>query len=133
MTFPGPAAMAAQRSVCGHQALEPLDAVTVSKTIADILEGQSRVPFRETSICWHGRLRAYLRSLTATMAQRLDTAPYAGTQDAELVALALLFIRDKAAAGLPGDPALAYDAVCDLARHCRTLLGLVVDDLADKQ
>ncbi|MFD7340005.1 DUF6415 family natural product biosynthesis protein [Streptomyces violascens] len=134
MTLPGSPAKAPQhhRVAVGHEAETPvpLDAVEISEMVATILEPRSRVPSRETSTRWHQRLREYLSLLTAIMAERIESAPYAGTPHAELVAPALLFIRDKAAAGLPGDPELAYDAVCDLARQCRTLLGLVADEPA---
>ncbi|MFJ8313801.1 MULTISPECIES: DUF6415 family natural product biosynthesis protein [unclassified Streptomyces] len=132
MTHPGSPAKAPQHHcvTAGHGAETPvpLDAVEITATIATILEPRSRVPSGETSTRWHERLREHLSLLTATMAERIESEPHAGTPYAELVTLALLFIRDKAAAGLPGDPELAYSAVCDLARRCRTLLGLVADE-----
>ncbi|MGW1870394.1 hypothetical protein ACWCPS_33220 [Streptomyces mauvecolor] len=137
MTLPSPPAKGPQHSgnTARHEAETPvpLDAVEITATIATTLEPRSRVPSRETSTRWRERLREYLSPLTATMAERIDADPYVGTSYAELVALALLFIRDKAAAGLPGDPELAYGAVCDLARQCRMLLGLVADERAGMQ
>ncbi|WP_331721535.1 DUF6415 family natural product biosynthesis protein [Streptomyces sp. NBC_00212] len=137
MTLPGSPAKTPQHAciTAGHEGETPvlLDAVEITATIATILEPRSRVPSRETSTRWHERLREHLSLLTATMAERIESEPHAGTPYAELATLALLFIRDKAAAGLPGDPELAHGAVCDLARQCRTLLGLVADEPAGLQ
>ncbi|GAA2418363.1 DUF6415 family natural product biosynthesis protein [Streptomyces mauvecolor] len=137
MILSGPPAKAPQQPcvMAGHEAETPvpLDAAEISATISTILEPRSRVPSRERITRWHERLREYLILLTATMAERIASEPHVGTPYAELVALALLFIRDKAAAGLPGDPEVAYGAVCDLARQCRTLLGLVADEPAELQ
>lgn len=105
-----------------------LDFPAVTATVASILDRRTHVPSRATITRWHERLRADLDLLTAAMTERIETEPYTGTQYAEITALALSFIQDKATAGLPGDPELAYGTVRDLARHCRTLLGLVADE-----
>ncbi|MCT9093497.1 DUF6415 family natural product biosynthesis protein [Streptomyces sp. ASQP_92] len=111
----------------------PLDTDDITETIDTILDRCSAVPSPETSARRHKRLRAYLRPLASTMAERISVELREGNPSAELLALALLFIQDKATAALPGDPELAHDAVRDLARHCRTLLRLTTEHPADKR
>lgn len=111
----------------------PLDTETITETIDTILDRYSPLPSPETSARRHERLREYLRPLASTMAERISVELREGNPSAELLALALLFIQDKATAGLPGDPQLAHEAVRDLARHCRTLLRLITEDPADKR
>ncbi|MEU5436460.1 DUF6415 family natural product biosynthesis protein [Streptomyces sp. NPDC020719] len=132
MTLPNADAMAAQHSVAppalGAREAILLDLPAAAATVASILDRRTRVPSRATITGWHERLRSDLDLLTAAMTERIEAKPYAGTRYAAITALALSFIQDKAAAGLPGDPELAYGTVRDLARHCRTLLGLVADE-----
>ncbi|WP_162952290.1 DUF6415 family natural product biosynthesis protein [Streptomyces hundungensis] len=105
-----------------------MDADDITETIDSILDRCSTVPSPETSARRQKRLREYLRPLASTMAERISVELREGNPSAELLALALLFIQDKATASLPSDPELAHDAVRDLARHCRALLRLTTED-----
>ncbi|MFB7747431.1 DUF6415 family natural product biosynthesis protein [Streptomyces sp. NPDC056132] len=103
----------------------PIDVATIQTTIEDVLTLRSRPPATSTCARWHGLLTGHLNLLLPAL---LDHAQeHAGTDYARLAAFGAEFVRARMDGPVPADRSAAYGVCRDLARQCRTVLGLVTD------
>ncbi|MGW5531777.1 DUF6415 family natural product biosynthesis protein [Streptomyces xanthochromogenes] len=103
----------------------PIDVATIQTTIEDVLTLRSRPPAASTCARWHGLLTGHLALLLPAL---LDHAQeHAGTDYARIAVFGAEFVRARMDGPLPTDRGAAYGVCRDLARQCRTVLGLVTD------
>ncbi|WP_330335814.1 DUF6415 family natural product biosynthesis protein (plasmid) [Streptomyces sp. NBC_00536] len=113
----------------GTTAKLPVDVVLISETVSQVLEHREGTPDRTVCAQWFRWLAGHLRLLAPIAVQQ---APRWGDPErTELVEEGAAAVDRALAAGLPADQHAAYVYVQELARECRGLLGLVLDQPGD--
>ncbi|MFE3865554.1 DUF6415 family natural product biosynthesis protein [Streptomyces goshikiensis] len=103
----------------------PVDVALISEMVSQVLEHRSGSPGRSVCEGWHRWLGGHL-ALLAPIA--VEQAPrWDDPKRTSLVTGTAAAVARSLAAGLPADREAAYVHVLEMARECRGLLGLVLD------
>ncbi|MBT2453003.1 hypothetical protein J7F03_39455 [Streptomyces sp. ISL-43] len=113
----------------GTSSTLPVDMSLISETVSQVLEHRAGTPDRTVCAAWHRWLSGHVR-LLAPIA--VEQAPrWDDPQRMRLVEDTAAHAGRMLAAGLPADRHAAYVHLQELARECRGLLGLVLDQPGD--
>lgn len=115
----------------GTNSTLPVDVTLISETVSTALESREGTPDRATCETWYRWLAGHL-ALLAPIA--VEQAPrWRDPERTLLVEATAASVTRALADGLPADRYAAYVYVQELARECRGLLGLVLDQPRDGQ
>ncbi|WBY25112.1 DUF6415 family natural product biosynthesis protein (plasmid) [Streptomyces goshikiensis] len=113
----------------GSTATLPVDVTLIGETVSTVLESREGTPGRPVCALWHRWLAGHLRLLSPIA---VEQAPRWGDpKRTALVEATAEAVTQALEDGLPADRHAAYVHVQKLARECRGLLGLVLDQPGD--
>ncbi|QES56312.1 hypothetical protein DEJ51_20820 [Streptomyces venezuelae] len=107
----------------------PVDVTLISETVSMVLACRAGTPDRATCAAWHRWLAGHLRLLAPIAVEQAPRWDDLGRTS--LVEATAAAVAEVLAEGLPDDRETAYVHVQELARECRGLLGLVLDQPGD--
>ncbi|MFD3939988.1 DUF6415 family natural product biosynthesis protein [Streptomyces sp. NPDC058611] len=113
----------------GTNSALPVDVTLISESVSTVLESREGTPDRAACEIWYRWLAGHLR-LLAPIA--VEQAPrWRDPERTLLVEATAAVVAQALADGLPADRYAAYVYVQELARECRGLLGLALDQPGD--